>query len=83
VGQESYREFDGDRFVGRIYRADTQGGFWGLAWEVTEPANPPNGAQEPTREAAMGKFEAAYLACVAPKWWIIQTKRLIGRPHRQ
>jgi hypothetical protein len=35
--------------------------FWGLAWEVTEPTNPPYGAQEPTREAAMDKFKAAYV----------------------
>jgi hypothetical protein len=32
-----------------------------LAWEVTEPTNPPYGAQEPTREAAMENFKAAYV----------------------
>jgi hypothetical protein len=43
--------------------ADGHRWFWGLAYEVTEPANPPYGAQEPTRAAAMARFKAAYLAC--------------------
>jgi hypothetical protein len=67
VGQQHYRVFDGDRYVGRIHRADRARWFWGLAWEVTEPANPPYGAQEPTREAAMEKFKAAYVALRRPE----------------
>jgi hypothetical protein len=66
VGQEHYRVLDGDRRVGRIYKAGNHRWFWGLGYEVTEPANPPYG-HEPTREAAMSKFKTAYLALPRPE----------------
>jgi hypothetical protein len=62
VGQEQYRAFDGDRYVGRIYQADKARWFWGLAYDLRAPADPPHGWHEPSREAAMEKLKAAYVA---------------------
>jgi hypothetical protein len=61
---EHYRVFDGDRYVGRIYRGDKARWFWALACDLTAPADPPYGWQEPTRKAAMAKLKAAYAAFV-------------------
>jgi hypothetical protein len=36
VGQEHYRVLDGDRRVGRIYKAGNHRWFWGLGYEVTD-----------------------------------------------
>jgi hypothetical protein len=60
---EHCRMFDGDRYVGRIYCADTHRWFWGLAYDLTAPY----GWQEPTRKASMGKSKAAYLELHRPK----------------
>ena len=59
---DQYRVFDGDRYVGRIYQAEPNCWFWSLAFAVTAPADPPHGWHEPTREAAMEKLKAAYVA---------------------
>jgi hypothetical protein len=61
-----HQVFDGDRYVGRIYRHNREYWFWSLAFAVTAPANPPYGWHEPTREAAMEKFKAAYVAARKP-----------------
>jgi hypothetical protein len=63
AGSENhFRVFDGGRYVGRIYQYNADFWFWSLALEVTEPATPPHGWHEPSREAAMARFKAAYLA---------------------
>jgi hypothetical protein len=65
--EDHFRVFDGDRYVGRIYCADEARWFWGLAYDLTAPADPPYGWQEPTREAAMEKLKAAYVESRRPK----------------
>jgi hypothetical protein len=40
---EYYRVFDGDWYVGRIYCLDAVRWFWGLAYDLTAPADPPYG----------------------------------------
>jgi hypothetical protein len=60
-GEEHYMVFDDARYVGRLYQADADRWFWGLGYDVTAPRDPPHG-HEPTRDAAMEKFKAAYLA---------------------
>jgi hypothetical protein len=64
---DQYRVFDGDRYVGRIYQADKARWFWGLAYDLTAPADPPHGWHEPSREAATEKLEAPYVELRRPE----------------
>jgi hypothetical protein len=63
--ENHFRVFEGDRYVGRIYQANTDCWFWSLARDVTAPDLPPYGWNEPTREAAMERLKATYAAFVS------------------
>ena len=64
--ENRYRAFNGERYVGRIYQADEDHWFWAVALDVTAPANPPYGWNEPSRLAA-AKLKSAHLACLEEK----------------
>jgi hypothetical protein len=59
-GPDQYAVLDGDRYVGRIFRENTNAveqWFWGVDSSVRGPYRYGNA---PTREAAMAAFRAAW-----------------------
>jgi hypothetical protein len=64
--REHYDVFDGETYVGRIYRVNASGGsetwFWGLLAEAPLDGGKRFSWHAPSREAAMAAFRASYEA---------------------